>query len=176
MRLLLGSALLAVSTSAYGQEIWTHNESLVQLEQSEAAVRFIYVEPKVGLPVKKGAVLLTGTKSGDAISGMAYRFSSKCGPIDYQVRGTIAPDKETITLSGNYAVWDANCNRIEQGNEVLVFKVHQNFYYIVPGAPRAALLCQTSAGSCSLETAVQPGADCWCPLPGGKRAGGYASD
>ena len=69
--MLLGSALLAVSTSAYGQEIWTHNESLVQLEQSGATVRFIYVEPKVGLPVKKGAVLFTGTKSGDAISGMA---------------------------------------------------------------------------------------------------------
>jgi hypothetical protein len=101
--------------------VWSHNGSTVTLYASGESRSFYYRIPRSGLPVSPGQLLFNGRRIGDEYSGVAYRFSSDCGPISYQVNGYVHANQTTITMSGLAPRRDSNCNVVGTFNDELRF-------------------------------------------------------
>ena len=108
---------------SFSSNVWMHNGSTVRLYASGIKRAFYYENPKAGLPVNAGELLFYGSREGDAYFGLAYRFSSKCGAISYEVSGSVEPNQTTINLSGLAPKRDGRCNVIGTFVDTLKFNL-----------------------------------------------------
>jgi hypothetical protein len=110
----------------FNNNVWTHNGSTVRLYASGVRRTFYYEAPRSGLPVEAGQLLFYGSREGDTYFGKAYRFSSKCGEVSYEVAGKVHPSQTVINLSGNAPKRDEQCNVIGTFVDRLKFELlHQ---------------------------------------------------
>jgi hypothetical protein len=110
----------------FNNNVWTHNGSTVRLYASGVRRTFYYEAPRSGLPVEAGQLLFYGSREGDTFFGKAYRFSSKCGEVSYEVTGKVHPSQTAINLSGNAPKRDEQCNVIGTFVDSLKFELlHQ---------------------------------------------------
>jgi hypothetical protein len=113
---------------AYAQDdswnTWNHNSSTVYLASQGRQRAFYYLHPRAGLAsrgVQSGTLLFSGTRSNFNYSGTAYVFSP-CGPIAYEVSGSLSSDLKHIRLYGRAPVVDRNCNVSSYRDDVLDFE------------------------------------------------------
>ena len=110
----------------FNNNVWTHNGSTVRLYASGVRRTFYYEAPRSGLPVEAGQLLFYGSREGETFFGKAYRFSSKCGEVSYEVTGKVHPSQTVINLSGNAPKRDEQCNVIGTFVDRLKFELlHQ---------------------------------------------------
>lgn len=110
----------------FNNNVWTHNGSTVRLYASGVRRTFFYEAPRSGLPVEAGQLLFYGSREGETFFGKAYRFSSKCGEVSYEVTGKVHPSQTVINLSGNAPKRDEQCNVIGTFVDRLKFELlHQ---------------------------------------------------
>lgn len=98
-----------------GRLLLDHNGSKMELiERLDAdgrtRIQILYVNPSERLKAAgtgAGTVLFDGQKVGDRISGNAYTFSSRCGPVAYPVSGKLAAGAAGgLVLAGRAPVRD----------------------------------------------------------------------
>jgi hypothetical protein len=70
-------------------------------------------------------LLFHGVKQGTNISGIAYIFSEKCGPIPYDVSGTISGDQNTLTMFGKAPRRGPDCRVASYFDDTLNFNLIQ---------------------------------------------------
>lgn len=106
--------------------LWDHNQSDVLLKINGDEVKIIYVRPKPEMEnqgARSGTRLFLGKRSGDALSGIAYRFDRRCGATAYEVRGLIV-SAQKIVLDGRTPIGlDSSCRVIRYlPSDTLVFE------------------------------------------------------
>lgn len=107
------------------QSIWNHNNSTMEISVQGSNVKIYYLQPRQGLPTKSGTLLFNGVKQGANISGIAYIFSEKCGPIPYDVSGTISGDQNSFTMFGKAPRRGADCRVASYFDDTLNFNLIQ---------------------------------------------------
>ena len=118
--------VFTLSGIAYADsDLYRHNDSTVELIWGEGdGVEIRYVNPRSGLPVQRGTKLFEGAITADGtIYGIAYVFSSKCGPIGYEVNGNSEGDN--FVLRGAAPVRNSKCRVThydENENATLYFR------------------------------------------------------
>jgi hypothetical protein len=108
------------------EKYWNHNGSLIKLEANGASRRFLYTQPRQGLieeGVTPGTTEFIGTQTGNMYSGTAYVFSRICGAIGFAVSGALAPDEQSITMTGWVPYIDPQCHRVGGHPGTLVFQL-----------------------------------------------------
>jgi len=105
--------------------VWNHNNSTMEISVQGSNVKIYYLQPRQGLPTKSGAMLFHGVKQGTNISGIAYIFSEKCGPIPYDVSGTISGDQNTLTMFGKAPRRGPDCRVASYFDDTLNFNLIQ---------------------------------------------------
>ena len=73
------------------------------------------------LGAKPGALIFSGTRSGNDYSGTAYIFRGKCGPLPYAVSGKVSSGGEWMQMSGLAPVVDEKCHIVSTDREFLEF-------------------------------------------------------
>jgi hypothetical protein len=80
-----------------------HNYSVMCVRAPTPQIVIIeYVEPKpelLDVGVRPGTLLFDGTWQGNVLVGQARVFNLVCGPVPYDVEGTVQPDG-TLVLRG----------------------------------------------------------------------------
>lgn len=108
------AAGMSMIIPTYGQEYYTHNGSLVELVWEDAGDGFQirYVNPRRGLPVAPGTLLVHGAwTAGGHIYGTAYIFSSECGAFPYRVEGTAT--RNGFVLNGPAPIRGRGCQIVD---------------------------------------------------------------
>jgi Caspase domain len=110
---------------ARGFTVWDHNGSRVILKAHGAEREFYYDSPRPGMltvGARKGTLLFSGQRTGNAYSGVAYVFNKKCGPHAYDVSGSVSEDQRSVTMFGKApSQFDDNCKPIVYKDDTLVF-------------------------------------------------------
>jgi hypothetical protein len=104
--------------------IWDHNGSTMILVAEGSNRVFVYAQPRAALldeGVASGTVLFTGRRDGRSYNGVAYRFSAGCGPIGYDVSGTVSADQLRVDLYGDAPRRDGSCRIASTRPDHLVF-------------------------------------------------------
>lgn len=135
---------------------YDHNGSVMEVQMCDNDLFISYTIPKASLRrigVRSGTTLFDGTVSDiGTVSGLAYRFSAKCGAITYDVEGAIRPN--SILLEGNAPTRNPSCTVTEFRYEELLFtlngyadKVASKDWYAIAGTfrDRAGAEQRTSA-------------------------------
>ena len=137
---LLGLLVVLGSHAAAAQTVslWNHNGSTVGLWSNGSSREFRYVDPREGLPVSSGELLFRGSRDGSTYEGVAFVFSSLCGPAGYSVTGPVSPNGLTITLRGAAPVRDSACRVVDHRDDIL------SFQYIGPAAALPAVTTSTT--------------------------------
>lgn len=143
-------ALLIVTAARAEPSQWDHNGSIVNLFANGNKRQFGYAVPRPGLPVKPGNLVFTGVKEGQTYSGVAYVWSTKCGPAQYSVSGPVSEDLRTVTLYGKAPIRDGSCRVAGYRDDVLVFN------FIDPAEPKQIVRNDDQAPS-SVSCAVANG-------------------
>lgn len=102
---------------------WNHNGSTMYLQWNGRNREIYYLHPRPGLiprGVRQGTLLFSGTRYDQNYTGTAYVFSL-CGPVGYQVSGSVASDLKSIRLYGKVPVLDRSCNVTGYRDDVLDF-------------------------------------------------------
>ena len=118
----LALASFFVTGANANSSLWSHNGSVVRLDSTDKLRRFIYTEPRRGLPAASGDLLFEGVRQGDNYVGTAYLFSKACGPLGYQVRGFVGANQTYISLQGSAPRRDSQCRVTSHFNDKLIFK------------------------------------------------------
>ena len=107
MKVILTSfvVLFSIVSSAYADSCWTHNGSMMRLEDSGANRWMSYENPKASLlasGIQRGTLLFNGKKNGDWYSGLSRVFSKYCpgNPLEYYVEGPVLQNPLRITMTG----------------------------------------------------------------------------
>jgi hypothetical protein len=82
--------------------IWDHNGSVMYLVTNGSSREFHYQTPRPGMldaGARPGSVLFRGELNNGQYVGTAYIFNAHCGPIPFQVKGSIL-NNERIVLTG----------------------------------------------------------------------------
>ena len=120
--ILLWAVPVFVSTSLYAQPqdtsppaertLWDHNGSTIYLVANGSSRELHYQKPRPGM-LEAGAhpddVLFKGEVNDGQYLGTAYIFNVHCGPIPFEVKGTILDDDERIVLTGQAPRVGQNC-------------------------------------------------------------------
>lgn len=83
--------------------VWIHNGSMIDLVSVGRSRMYFYQTPRpevASAGVAPGTLLFKGVSQNQQYVGTAYRFSSNCGRIVYQVSGPILDDSERVVLTG----------------------------------------------------------------------------
>ncbi len=110
---VLFATFLAFPAAASAGEIFTHNDSVMNLEWDDEGdgVTITYLKPKKSLNIRPGTVLFEGAVTADGtMYGKAKVFSGNCGSIKYEVYGTYSEDY--ILLNGEAPIRDKRCNLV----------------------------------------------------------------
>jgi hypothetical protein len=107
MKVILTSAivLLSIVSSDYADSCWTHNGSMMRLEDSGSQRWISYERPKASLlaaGIQRGTLLFNGQKNGNWYSGLSRVFSKYCrgNPLEYYVEGPVLQNPLRITMTG----------------------------------------------------------------------------
>ncbi|XSG81447.1 MAG: hypothetical protein ACPW61_10220 [Methyloligella sp. ZOD6] len=123
--ILCGSlGLDAAEASDCARDPYDHNGSLMEIEFCDGgSVIAEYVEPRPGIRkagVTNGTVLFKGLQSGDGkVSGEAFIFDPKCGPLAYPVTGEAVGD--ALILKGAAPIRGEDCAVKRYREDELVF-------------------------------------------------------
>lgn len=113
---------------------WTHNGSLMLLEEEEALegespselyIEIQYIKPRSGLHkagVRPGTMLLFGQKEHSTIEATAYIFHTRCGPQSYSVIGGYQRDSSVIHMTGMEPRFNAACEETDKRPTHLIFE------------------------------------------------------
>ena len=128
---------LLMISEVKAQSLWSHNGSEVLLEANGNIRRFVYLNPRKGLPAKSGDVLFEGARQGSTYRGDAYLFSEKCGKISYAVTGYVGSGDRLVEMRGMAPRRNASCIIVSYFEDVLVFnfKSTQNSNQGAPAFP-----------------------------------------
>ena len=129
------AAFLSATIAGHAASLWDHNGSVLSLEASGSVRKFIYQNPRSGIPVRTGTVLFTGTKTGNQYLGTAYTFSSVCGALGFSVSGPVSEDQRMVTLYGRAPIPNASCQVAGYRDEVLVFTFQEPSQQKASGFP-----------------------------------------
>jgi len=83
--------------------VWDHNGSLMYLLANGSSREFYYQKPRPGMldaGARPGSLLFRGQLNNEQYSGTAYIFNPRCGPIPFEVNGSILDDDQRIVLTG----------------------------------------------------------------------------
>ena len=83
--------------------VWDHNGSVMYLVANGSSREIYYQKPRSGMleaGARPGSLLFRGEVNNGQYLGTAYIFNSHCGPIPYEVKGSILNDDERIVLTG----------------------------------------------------------------------------
>jgi hypothetical protein len=92
--------------------IWDHNGSVMYLVTNGSSREFHYQKPRPGMldaGARPGSVLFRGEVNNGQYLGTAYIFNPHCGPIPFEVKGSILND-ERIVLTGQAPRVGRNCH------------------------------------------------------------------
>jgi hypothetical protein len=92
--------------------IWDHNGSVMYLVTNGSSREFHYQKPRPGMldaGARPGSVLFRGEVNNGQYLGTAYIFNPHCGPIPFEVKGSILDD-ERIVLTGQAPRIGRNCH------------------------------------------------------------------
>lgn len=109
-----------------GRSHWAVEKSTVFLEPTGENRQFFFVKPSKELTAQgaqPGSLLFDGRKTGDAsYEGKLFIFAGRCGTRDYDARGPITNDDQTVTLVGKAPRLDSDsCLKIDEQERTLVF-------------------------------------------------------
>jgi hypothetical protein len=91
--------------------LWDHNGSVMYLVANGSSREFYYQKPRPGMldaGAHPGSVLFRGELNNGQYLGTAYIFNPHCGPIPFEVKGSILND-EQIVLTGQAPRVGRNC-------------------------------------------------------------------
>jgi hypothetical protein len=115
--IVLSATAVAIGAQAQTQTvspeptIWDHNGSLMYLVTNASSREFHYQKPRPGMlhaGARPGSVLFRGEVNNGQYLGTAYIFNPHCGPIPFEVKGSILND-EQIVLTGQAPRVGRNC-------------------------------------------------------------------
>jgi hypothetical protein len=92
--------------------IWDHNGSVMYLVTNGSSRELRYQKPRPGMldaGARPGSVLFRGEVNSGQYLGTAYIFNPHCGPIPFEVKGSILND-ERIVLTGQAPRVGRNCH------------------------------------------------------------------
>jgi hypothetical protein len=81
---------------------WNHNGSVMRVTTQGNKIVVAYDQPRQGMineGVRSGTVLFDGRRNGNKLSGTAYVFDRRCGPISYSEDGEVNGERQFL-LSG----------------------------------------------------------------------------
>jgi clan AA aspartic protease (TIGR02281 family) len=106
--------------------VWTHNGSMIDLVSVGRSRTYFYQTPRPELAsagVVPGTVLFKGESQNLQYFGTAYRFSSNCGRIVYQVSGPILDDAQRVVLTGRAPRVASDCSVNGSFEDTLDFRL-----------------------------------------------------
>ena len=92
--------------------LWDHNGSVVYLVANGSSREFYYQKPRPGMAevgARPGSLLFRGQINDGQYSGTAYIFNPRCGPIPFQVKGTVSDNDGRIVFTGQAPRVGRNC-------------------------------------------------------------------
>jgi hypothetical protein len=105
------SAQAQTQAASLEPTLWDHNGSVMYLVANGSSREFDYQKPRPGLlhaGARPGSVLFRGEVNNRQYLGTAYIFNPHCGPIPFEVKGSILND-EQIVLTGQAPRVGRNC-------------------------------------------------------------------
>ena len=127
---LILTGLVVQAGSASADSLWSHNDSVVKLQETGGGVAIYYEDPSPLMReqgVIKGTALFEGTRTGDFVYGTARRFKKGCDqPYEYAVAGRLYRDGRSLTLWGKSSRRDSRCEvGTAEVSDELVFNAKQ---------------------------------------------------
>jgi len=104
--------------------LWAHNGSTMSVVTNGTRLEIRYVRPRSGMTavgVKSGQLLFSGAASDGILSGTAFIFNKRCGPLSYEVSGWENALGSEIVLMGQAPKVSAQCKRVGSVADRLVF-------------------------------------------------------
>ena len=105
------SAQAQTQTASPEPTVWDHNGSVVSLVTDGSSREFRYQKPRQGMldaGARPDSVLFRGEINNGQYLGTAYIFNSHCGPIPFEVKGSVLDD-ERVVLTGKAPRVGRNC-------------------------------------------------------------------
>src|SRR6266480_4171068 len=98
----VASAQAQTQTASPEPTVWDHNGSVMYLVANGSSREIYYQMPRTGMleaGARSGSLLFRGEVNDGQYLGTAYIFNAHCGPIPFEVKGSILND-EQIVLTG----------------------------------------------------------------------------
>ncbi|HZL31552.1 MAG TPA: HdeA/HdeB family chaperone [Pseudolabrys sp.] len=95
-----------------GSSRWSQGGSIVSLSADGAVRKFVMELPEADhekAGIRKGAILFSGSKNSTRYEGKAYKYSTNCPALPYEVFGEISADEKQVTLRGKTPRTNAKC-------------------------------------------------------------------
>src|SRR5438270_7465528 len=108
----VASAQAQTQTASPEPTVWDHNGSVMYLVANASSREIYYQKPRPGMleaGARSGSLLFRGEVNDGQYLGTAYIFNAHCGPIPFEVKGTILDDDERIVLTGQAPRVGQNC-------------------------------------------------------------------
>jgi hypothetical protein len=105
--------------------IWDHNGSVMCLVTKGSSREIYYQKPRPGMleaGARSGSLLFRGEVNNGQYLGTAYIFNAHCGPIPFEVKGSILDDDERIVLTGQAPRVSQNCRTYGSYASTLEFR------------------------------------------------------
>lgn len=97
------AVVLGVSSPGQADSLWSHNNSLMRLVETNNSIEIFYEQPRKELQergVRPGTLLYRGAVMNGMVSGTARAYLTECkNPIEFELTGTISPQR-LIALKG----------------------------------------------------------------------------
>jgi hypothetical protein len=107
----VASAQAQTQTASREPTVWDHNGSVMYLVANGSSREIYYQKPRPGMleaGARSGSLLFRGEVNDGQYLGTAYIFNVHCGPVPFEVKGTILND-ERIVLTGQAPRVGQNC-------------------------------------------------------------------
>ena len=135
------SLVIAGAYEAFADTLWSHNQSLMRLVESNNGIEIFYEQPRKELQergVKPGTLLYRGAVMNGVMSGTAHAYLTECKtPIEFELSGTFSPHT-LIALKGQRPI-TIDCKTTARFTEESL-----TFFYHSKVQDTGAKLAQTS--------------------------------
>ena len=121
----VASAQAQTQTASPEPTVWDHNGSVMYLVANASSREIYYQKPRPGMleaGARSGSLLFRGEVNDGQYLGTAYIFNAHCGPIPFEVKGTILDDDERIVLTGQAPRVGQNCRAYGSSTSNLEFR------------------------------------------------------
>jgi len=121
----VASVQAQTQTASPEPTVWDHNGSVMYLVANGSSREIYYQKPRPGMleaGARSGSLLFRGEVNDGQYLGTAYIFNVHCGPIPFEVKGTILDDDERIVLTGQAPRVGQNCRTYESYTSNLEFR------------------------------------------------------